>query len=122
VVDYLQRIQGDGRRNDLENITRNIRILDSLAEKLDVVCILISMANRDSEGGKIRMKHMKGSGEIEQDADVLIALQSNEQQIDSDIEDQDVEVLKNRHGRKGKIPMRFMKASSQYTEIGSEFR
>lgn len=116
MVDYLQRIEGDRRKNDLENITYNIRVLDDLAEKLDLVCILVSMANRDAEGGKIRMKHMKGSGEIEQDADVLIAIQSDESKSDEDEETVGVEIIKNRYGRKGIVDMRFNKASSQFTE------
>lgn len=116
MVDYLQRIRGDKRKNELENITYHIQALDELAEKLDLVCILISMANRDAEGGKIQMRHMKGSGEIEQAADVLIAMQTSEEMADQELEVIKVEILKNRHGKRGPIDMQFKKSFSFLTE------
>lgn len=122
MVDYLQRIRGDKRKNDLENITYHVQKLDELAEKLDVVCILISMANRDAEGNKIGMRHMKGSGEIEQAADVLMALQCNEEMADQELEFVKLEILKNRHGKRGPIDMQFKKSFSYLTEDLSEFK
>lgn len=121
MVDYLQRIRGDKRKNELENITYHVQKLDELAEKLDVVCILISMANRDAEGGKIGMRHMKGSGEIEQAADVLMALQTNEEMADQELEIIKLEILKNRHGKRGPIDMQFKKSYSYLTENLHEF-
>ena len=121
MVDYLQRIHGEKRKSELENITYHVQVLDEMAEKLDLVMILISMANRDSEGGKIGMKNMKGSGEIEQAADVLIAMQNSDEMADQRLELIQVDFIKNRHGRRGSIPMHFMKPYSYLTENLNEF-
>jgi replicative DNA helicase len=78
VVDYLQLMNPDQRekRRDLEiaSITKDLK---AIASEFDVPVLLPSQLNRESvkaEGGEPQLWHLRESGAIEQDADVVIFL------------------------------------------------
>lgn len=80
VIDYLQLVRGDGdnRTGEVGNITR---MLKSLAKDLDCPVLALSQLSRKCEerGDKRPISSdLRDSGEIEQDADILLFMYRDE--------------------------------------------
>jgi len=106
VVDYLQLMGRVGGKNDREDqmlgaITRGLKVL---AKEMSVVVLLLCQLNRKiEERGDRRpvLSDLRGSGEIEQDADAILFLHpvsENGEEVDGVAE---VIVAKQRGGRTG---------------------
>jgi replicative DNA helicase len=79
VVDYLQRMTEPGRFGTLaEAIGESAKGLKSLAKELDVPVVLVSQIGR-SGADNPSSDHHKGSGDIEQEADLSIIIHRREQ-------------------------------------------
>lgn len=112
VIDYLQLIRARGRHKDeYGEITEITKTLQRLA-KSGVCVIALSQLSRGGEG----MSALRGSGQIEQDADVVMLLDyPDEKDLTSDEEKADLEagrlrvidIVKNKNGRRGPIPFWF---------------
>ena len=69
VVDYLQNIEyGGGRKNTAEKIGDTVLNIRNLAGELDAPIMLLSQVNRNRDGVP-NLSDMRGSGEIEENAD-----------------------------------------------------
>jgi len=75
VIDYLQlmrtkeKIQNDNSR--IEYISRELKLL---AKELNVPVICLSQLSREGANAVPKLNHLRGSGAIEQDADVILFL------------------------------------------------
>jgi replicative DNA helicase len=106
VVDYLQLMAGDSddkRHSQIEEITRNLK---SLAKELDIAIILLSQLSRKTEETRRpKLSHLRDSGSIEQDADVVLFIHREE--VDTHETNYknyaDIHVAKNRQGALGRI-------------------
>lgn len=102
IVDYLQLSVGDGenRTQEVGAISRGIK---ALAKELGVPVLLLSQLSRKVEerpGREPQLSDLRDSGEIEQDADVVIFLwPKNEPEYGPKLVGCKLE--KNRQGRKG---------------------
>lgn len=78
-IDYAQLVKGDGK-TQYEQITDVSKRLTALAKKNNVVMLALAQVGREGESdarGKPRLPRMsdlKGSGQIEQDADIVLLL------------------------------------------------
>lgn len=73
-IDYLQLMKKGKAENTTTAIGDITAGLKALAKELDVVVILLSQLNREAEGKEPSMAHLRDSGSIEQDADVILFL------------------------------------------------
>jgi replicative DNA helicase len=73
VIDYLTQIMPPKANTTADAVQQITRQLKALAKALNVSIILLSQLNRDGDG-KPALKHLRDSGAIEQDADVVIFL------------------------------------------------
>jgi replicative DNA helicase len=78
VIDYLQLMTGVGENRTLQ-IGSITRALKGLAKELDIPVIILSQVSREAEKGtrgdkRPRLPDLRESGDIEQDADVVIML------------------------------------------------
>lgn len=104
VIDYLTYIQPPKADNTAEAIQGITRSLKSLAKELNLPVILLSQLSRDGDGiDAPELKHLRSSGAIEQDADVVIFLHRPEK-ADRDLIK--VTVAKQRNGPLGDFYLR----------------
>lgn len=83
VIDYLQLIEPEDRRDGREQqVARITRRLKGLAKDLACPILCLAQLNRQAEDGKAgekpRLKHLRESGSIEQDADVVLFIHRDE--------------------------------------------
>lgn len=75
VVDYLARLQPTNRKAQrYEQIGELTRDLKCLACELRVPLLLLAQLNREADGAVPSMRHLRESGDIEADADVICLL------------------------------------------------
>ena len=107
VVDYIQLVTGKGqnRTQEVGNVTT---LLKRMAKELGLAVIAISQLNRGVEGRNDKrpsMSDLRESGQIEQDADLILFVYRDEV-YDEHSQDKGVaEIIagKNRHGPLGKV-------------------
>lgn len=106
VIDYLQLIGGErrdhNRNNEIADISRAVKVI---AGELEVPVLLLSQLNRASRGESRRpqLHDLRDSGSIEQDADAVILMHSEDYAKRGDPNHQftgetDLIVAKNRNG------------------------
>ena len=123
IVDYLQLMEGEGRReNRVQEISYISRSLKALARELNVPVIAISQLSRAPEWRAShvpQLSDLRESGSIEQDADIVMFIYRDEvyytkeewqdQHPDKDYprEIADIIIAKHRNGPTGQIKLRF---------------
>jgi replicative DNA helicase len=114
VVDYLQLIEPDNRRDSRQEQVANIsRRLKFLARELQIPVVALAQVNRSSEDRqdhKPRLADLRESGSIEQDADTVMLLHRPEMYEPGQHEGT-VEVIigKQRNGPTGEITLTYLK-------------
>jgi len=82
VIDYLQLIEPDNPRDPRqEQVARIARRLKGLSRELDVPVVCLAQLNRQAEvsrDNRPRLHHLRESGAIEQDADVVMFVHREE--------------------------------------------
>jgi len=73
IIDYLQLLNpNDKKVNREQQISDMTRTLKRTALEMKVPIILLSQLNREASEGKPQLHHLRESGAIEQDADIVI--------------------------------------------------
>lgn len=122
IVDYLgllndPRETGTSESIHLGQMTKRLR---AMLRDFDGALLLLHQLNRDSvrDGRPPRLHDLRGSGEIEQDADIVMFLHPDESDDEAEGLDELVtlHLRKNRHGPTGRVPLYFKKAFSRFTQ------
>ncbi len=121
VVDYLQlMVTGKGTRNEeVGNISSGLK---SIAREFNIPVLVLSQLNRTVESQKPpipTMSHLRDSGSIEQDADVIMFIY-REDWYNPDTERwglADIIVAKHRNGPTGKATLFFDKALVTFRDL-----
>jgi replicative DNA helicase len=71
IVDYLGLVQGDSKASVYERTTSNSQAFATMAKRLDLPILVLCQLNRLAEGEVPELHHLRDSGSIEQDADVV---------------------------------------------------
>lgn len=106
MVDYIQRINSDRNHNsEAEKIGWVTKRLKEMAKKFGICVIGLAQINRENtkENRRPRMSDLKGSGDIEQEADAIILMHKPSMGTAAANEDCFIEgiIEKNRHGQVG---------------------
>ncbi len=121
VVDYLGLVKGQGTlsRNDfLGNVTGDMK---ALAQELECPVLLLSQLSRESakQARPPDLHDLRDSGNIEQDADVVIMLHRPVAEGPRGVEEPiTVYVRKNRSGPTGECSLTFRTTTTRFTDGG----
>ncbi len=134
VVDYLQLIEPDNSRDPRqEQVAKIARRLKGMARELEVPLLCLSQLNRQAEDGKDhrpRLSHLRESGAIEQDADVVMFVHREEYYHRGDEKAQyagqaEIIIAKQRNGPVGDVQLTweadFTRFSNRAPDRHSEF-
>lgn len=121
VVDYLQLLEGDNsgsRQEDVSRISRNLKIL---AKDTGLAVMALAQLNRlaeQREGHRPRMSDLRESGSLEQDADVVMLVYRPwyYSRLDSERNEAEVIVAKQRHGATETVRLRFLPEFLLFTD------
>ena len=128
VIDYLQLIQGTGKKNasreqEISEISRSLKIL---AKELDVPVIALSQLSRTAEkrdDKRPMLSDLRESGAIEQDADIVMFLYRDDY-YNEDTEKKNVaEVIlaKHRGGSTGTVELAWMPSFTKFANLGKHY-
>ena len=142
VVDYIQLMQTAGYRrteNRQTEVAEFSRSLKALAKELDVPVLALSQLSREAEKGKgnsaPNLSHLRESGALEQDADVVIMLHQQKEKEgevgappletgygapSSDIVQ--VIVAKHRNGPVGEVKLLIRRAFTSFDDIAYDWQ
>ena len=114
VIDYLQIIRAENRNmSEYERITSISKELKELAKEFDVPVVCLAQLNRGNEGRNDKrpmMSDLRGSGAVEQDADIVALLHREdyyEQDTANHNNEIEINVAKNRNSKTGLVTMYF---------------
>jgi replicative DNA helicase len=110
-IDYITLIGSENR--DLprhEQIAEVSRSLKSLAREINIPVIALSQVRRETEGKRPTLADLRESGSIEQDADVVVFIHTE----DLKAEVREIAVAKQRNGPVGDIQLAFL---ARYTKF-----
>ncbi|MFP4445250.1 MAG: replicative DNA helicase [Desulfosudaceae bacterium] len=128
VIDYLQLMSAykTVERRDLE-ISEMSRSLKGLAKELDVPIIVLSQLNRAPEQNQDKrpmLSHLRESGSLEQDADVVLFIYRDE--VYNKSEDNpnrgiaEIIISKQRNGPVGKVFLQFQSSYTRFQNLATD--
>lgn len=122
VVDYLQLMQGSGKRNNSgdrqQEVSEISRSLKALARELDVPVLALSQLSRSVESRQVKrpmLSDLRESGSLEQDADI-VAFLYREDYYNPDTENKHTELIiaKHRNGPVDTVNLFFQKQFTKF--------
>jgi replicative DNA helicase len=120
-VDYLGLVR-DSAKSRYEKVTNISQDLHTMAQQTKITIFALSQLNRDSDK-KPSMENLRESGQIEQDADVIMILHAP----NKDTEEQgrpsarELYIEKNKEGIVGDIRMMFSGGTQTFSEVDSRY-
>lgn len=144
MVDYIQLLQGSGKRSDnrVQEVTEITTSLKALAKELNVPVVALSQLSRQVENRddkRPQLSDLRESGSIEQDADVVVFvyreeyyLQNKEPrpgtpehekwQTEMDLAHGKAEVIigKQRHGPTGTVELQFEGQFTRFSDLAHD--
>lgn len=129
IIDYLNLIEPDNPKDPRqEQVAKISRRLKLLAKELKVPVVCLAQLNRQTESAKEnkpRLSHLRESGAIEQDADMVIfchrpGYYTNQNTPPGSFEDAELIVAKQRNGPTGDIPVKWFPSFTRWEDKADE--
>lgn len=136
IIDYLQLMEGSGSRQSSENRVQEIaeisRALKGLARELNVPVLALSQLSRAVEMNKPaipKLSHLRESGSIEQDADVVMFIYRKSSDRNYDINSlteeekhsAEIHIAKHRNGPTGLVHLYFDGNTVSYKNLEKSY-
>lgn len=106
LVDYLQLMHGHTRDNRVQEVSEISQGLKNLARELRLPILALAQLNRamEARGGRPRLSDLRESGSIEQDADVVMFLYRDDEEVKEMV---NLTIEKHRNGPTGQMNLYF---------------
>ncbi|MDD5596977.1 MAG: replicative DNA helicase [Victivallaceae bacterium] len=130
VIDYLQLMKADGRAESRQQEVAEISSgIKKLAKELNIPILVLAQLNREVEktagaSARPRLSHLRESGSIEQDADIVSFLHRDRDEaksisLEQDQAGVDAELIleKNRNGQTGVVKMKFFPSRMEFVNV-----
>ncbi len=133
IIDYLQLMEGrfksEGRVQEISEITRSLK---GIARELDIPVLALSQLSRAVEQGRPaipKLSHLRESGSIEQDADVVLFIYRKtsdrnyriEELTDEERNVAEIHIAKHRNGPTGMVKLFFDENRVSFKNIEKKF-
>lgn len=133
ILDYLQLVQPDDPRDPRqEQVAKITRRLKGMARELDVPILCLAQLNRQSEQGREghrpKLSHLRESGAIEQDADVVLFVHRDDYyETDAEARAQvagqaDLIIAKQRNGPTGDVKLVWRHELTRFESASHEWQ
>lgn len=122
-IDYIGLITTENPAAPVyETVSEISKSLKSLARELDIPIVALSQVARDAEGQEPNLAQLRGSGSIEQDADVVLFLHRDRKIMEDKEPVQDAKciVAKQRNGATGDVMMKFFPTFTKFENSADE--
>lgn len=118
-IDYVQKIESDKKgHNESSEIAKISGLITDMAKQLDVVVVALCQLNRDADPEKRpQMRMLKGSGALEQDADLIMFVHRSlkgQMRHNEFVQDCELILAKGRDSGTGIFPMKFEKKITNF--------
>jgi replicative DNA helicase len=118
-IDYIGLISTENAQSAVyEQVSEISKSLKSLARELNIPIVALCQVSRDAEGNEPTLAQLRGSGSIEQDADVVMFIhRERKKQEDGEmqaVQDAKLIVAKQRNGPIGDVPLLFLSAFTRF--------
>ena len=120
-IDYIGLITTeDNKREQWEQVSEISKSLKALARELEIPIVALSQVARDAEGQEPNLAQLRGSGSIEQDADVVMFLHRDRLKEEIAAQEGKIILAKQRNGATGDIPIMFIPSYSKFESKAEE--
>lgn len=123
IIDYLQLVTTSKNYDSMVNqVTEISRSLKSLARELEVPVIALSQLSRQAAQGneKPQLHHLRDSGSIEQDADVVMFIHRDKNEDGGRHSRTELLIEKHRNGATGVVYFEFDGSKTTFVEAATE--
>lgn len=113
IVDYLQLVNSSERKQREQEVAEVSRLMKRLAKTFNIPVLVLAALNRVSEGRENKkplLIDLRESGQIEQDADVVLFLYQNDKSEDT----LSISIAKGRNEGTGKVMLYFDKKTMTF--------
>jgi replicative DNA helicase len=131
VIDYLQLMEGRGKQSDnrVQEISEISRGLKGIARELNIPVLALAQLSRgvEQQGGAAipRLSHLRDSGSIEQDADIVMFIYRKAADRAFNIQDlpaeernkAEIHIAKHRNGPTGKVDLYFAEETASFKNL-----
>ncbi len=120
-IDYIGLITTeDKKKEQWEQISEISKSLKALARELEIPIVALCQVARDAEGQEPNLAQLRGSGSIEQDADVVMFLHRDRLKEEVTAQEAKIILAKQRNGATGDLPIMFIPAFSRFESKAEE--
>ena len=120
-IDYIGLISvDDNKKEQWEQVSEISKSLKALARELQIPIVALCQVSRDAEGNEPTLAQLRGSGSIEQDADVVMFLHRDRLKDEVAAQDAKIILAKQRNGATGDINIMFLPAYSKFENKAEE--
>lgn len=128
IIDYLGLIEPENASDPRqEQVAKMARRLKGLARELKIPILCLAQLNRQAEASKDnkpRLSHLRESGAIEQDADVVLFVHREEKYMDQETAEQkgvagqaEIIVAKQRNGPIGEVKLAWIGENTRFANL-----
>ncbi len=120
-IDYIGLISTeDPTAPVFEQVSLISKSLKALARELNIPIVALCQVARDAEGQEPNLAQLRGSGSIEQDADVVMFLHRDRLKEEVVAQDAKIILAKQRNGATGDVDIMFLPAYSKFENKADE--